>query len=157
MAHTIPQFYSTWSVTCLNLNIQNTGFSQFYLNRRKLSWNIFKWVIFILCWKEGSVHIKENQLNTPLIVLRWMAFDWIDDICIEVAPTSLNCCIQCTLYLLFTFKGFNSLAQIKRAHQFLLNGYTTTTTAFHSMSSSDKFDLNIKASRHLDSTKSFWI
>ena len=65
---------------------------------------------YLFCWKEGS--IKENQLNTPLIVLCWMAFDWIDDICIEVDLSSS------VVVPVDTFKEFYSFAQIKRTSIF---------------------------------------
>ena len=65
---------------------------------------------YLFCWKEGS-NLKENQLNTPLIVLWWMAFDWIDDICIGVDSSSTPCTPSQEFYSLDQLKRTSLLLQ----------------------------------------------
>ena len=65
---------------------------------------------YLFCWKEGS-NLKENQLNTPLIVLWWMTFDWIDDICIGVDSSSTPCTPSQEFYSLDQLKRTSLLLQ----------------------------------------------
>ena len=80
---------------------------------------------YLFCWKEGS--IKENQLNTPLIVLLWMAFDWIDDICIEADCTAL-CILSKSFIHLLKLKEKYFYTQVI-CNQYLMKGKTLKIVA----------------------------